>query len=127
MPVAARFHELRDRIVATVDEKFAEPVRLSFMKDGITDPDRAQRQIEAPLRTGDEKPASSDGGSDRKWKAKIVAGQAELRIDRTKYADLDLRKGDKVRAISRPGEPVFEVLSVNGRDHSRLIVRLGQS
>ncbi|MFC5760527.1 hypothetical protein [Rhizobium sp. GCM10022189] len=127
MPIAARFHELRDRVVSAVDQVFAEPVRLSPMKAASADPDRAQVTIEAVLRTGEEKPTSTDGGSDRKWKAKIVAGQAELRIDRAKYPDVELKKGDKVRALSRPGDVVFEVLSVNGRDHTRLIVRLGQS
>ncbi|WP_245384556.1 hypothetical protein [Rhizobium leguminosarum] len=126
MPIAARYHELRNRVVATVDDKLAEPVRLSFMKNGQTDPDRLQRQIDAMLRTGEEKPVGSDGGSDKTWRTKIAAGQAELRVDRAKYPDVDFEKGDAIRAMSRPGEPLFEVLSVNRRDHSRLIVRLGQ-
>jgi hypothetical protein len=126
MPVAARFQELRDRVVATVDDKFAEPVRLSFMKKGMPDPDCEQIVIEALLRTGAGRDAKNDGSFGRTWRSRVAAGTAELHIDRTRYPDVRLNKGDSVRAISRKGEPVFEVLSSDERNHARLIVELGQ-
>lgn len=126
MPVAASFQEARDKVVASVDERFAETVRISPMKGGQPDPDRPQITIEAPLRTGADKQSGIQGGSGRSWQSKIAAGQAELRIDRTKYPGLVLKKGDAVRAMSRPGLPAFDILFVNDRDHTRLIVGLGQ-
>lgn len=126
MPVAARFHELRDRVVATVDMKFAEAVRLTFMKGAAPDPAKPQITIDAVLRTGNEKSASIASSNSRTWRSKIAAGQAELHIDRTVYPDIVLQKLDTVRAMARPGKPAFEVLSVNDRDHSRLIIGLGQ-
>lgn len=126
MPVAARFHELRDRVIATVDFRFAEPVRLSPMKNGALDPDREQVVIEAVLRTGSAKDSKADGSFGRTWRSRVASGTAELHIDRTKYPDVRLVKGDAVRAIARKGEPAFEVLSPDDRNHGRLIVELGQ-
>jgi hypothetical protein len=126
MPIAARFHELRNKVVSTVDDKFAEPVRLSFMKAAVLDPNRPQMQIDAVLRTGADKQVGIDGANDKGWRSKIAAGQAELRINRASYDGPAFARGDVVRALSRPGEPVFEVLYVNDRDHTRLIIGLGQ-
>jgi len=126
MPVAARFHELRDRVMASVDLKFAEPIRLSPMKDGVTDPLRPQVQFEAVLRTGPPKGGGMDGGSNKTWLARISAGKGELHIDRTTYLGPLPRKGDALRAVSRIGEPAFEVLFVNDRHHTRLILELGE-
>ncbi|CDZ43093.1 Hypothetical protein NGAL_HAMBI1146_58660 [Neorhizobium galegae bv. officinalis] len=126
MPVAARFHELRDRVVETVDMKFAEPVRLSFMKNGQTDPGRSQATIEAVLRTGASQNSSMEGGQGRGWRTRLQAGKAELHIDRVKYPNLIPKKGDAVRALSRQGEPAYEVLSVDERNHTRLILALGE-
>lgn len=126
MPVAARFHELRNRVVATVDDKLAEPVRLSPMKGGGPDADRPQTTIDAILRTGASKGGSLEGGRSRSWRSSLTAGTAELHIDRVKYPNVVLRKGDAVRATSRAGEPAFEVLAVDDRNHVRLIIALGE-
>lgn len=126
MPVAARFHELRNRIVETVDLKFAEPVRLSPMKNGQTDPDRPQITIEGVLRTGASKGGSMEGGQGRGWRSRLQAGTAELHVDRAVFPDLSAKKGDALRAVSRAGEPAFEVLSIDDRNHSRYIIALGE-
>jgi hypothetical protein len=126
MPVAARFHELRDRTLAVVDDKFAEPVRLSFMKDGKSDPVRGQIEIEAVLRTATTGENNIDGGKSREWKSQIAAGKAKLYIDRSTYTGPALVRGDAVRALSRVGTPAFEVLFVNDRSHTRLVVELGE-
>ena len=126
MPAAARFHELRDRIVDTVDLKFAEPVRLSFMKNGGSDPERPQITVEAILRTGGGKNSNIDGGAGKTWRARVAAGKAELHINRAIYDGPMPAKGDSVRATSRIGEPAFEVLSVDERNHTRLILELGE-
>lgn len=125
MPVAARFHELRDRVLAAVDWRFAEPLRLSFLKDGAVDPDRALVEIGAILRVaGDTSAITLKGSSGSGWAPIIEAGKAELHIDRATYDGPALRVGDRVKALSRPGEPWFEVASVDDRTQGRLVVKL---
>lgn len=126
--IPARYHGLRDRVIAAVDGVFAEPVRISPMKGGMTDPDRSQVVIEAPLRTNDAKEGSPSGGqNDRTWRARIAAQTAELHVDRQTYPTLVIAAGDKIRALSRPGEPVFEVVHVDTRGATRNIAYLRET
>lgn len=124
--MAARYQALRDRVVASVDRVFAEGVRLSFMKDGQPDPDRSMVEIEAPLRTGGGQETSVTGGLSQGWRGMIVAGKVELHIDMRAYPDLVVREGDKVRANDRPGKPWFEVLAIDDRDFTRVVLQLGE-
>lgn len=127
MPVAARHHELRDRIVQAVDWRFAEPVKLVFMKDGSVDPARPTiEEFDAILRVGGGKESGIAPGSGRAWRTKLAAGRAELHIDAARYTGPAFKKGDRVRAISRRGEPRFEVLRVDDRGETRLILELGE-
>lgn len=125
--LAARFHVLRDRTLAAVDRTFAEPVRLSFFKAGAIDPDRPAVEIEAVLRTGGGEETMVSGGRDRDWRSRITAQRSELHIDRAKYPHLVARQGDKVRALARPGQPWLEVLAVDDRGSSRLVLQLGEA
>jgi hypothetical protein len=50
-----------------------------------------------------------------------------LRIDRQAYPDLEVRKGDKLVALDRDGQPIFEFQSVDDRSHLRLICDLGDT
>lgn len=127
MPVAARFHQLRDRVVAAVDQAFAEPIKLSFMKDGRQDDDREAIEVEAILRVGGGKEALASGKvTDNAWRSRFGASPTELHIDRAKYPAIIARSGDRVKAISRQGEPWFEVLSVEDRGEARLVLVLGE-
>lgn len=123
----ARFHALRDRVLAQVDNTFAEPVRLSFMKGGVLDPDRPAVEIEAMLRVGNGKETSAAGSMVQSWQTRLAAQGGELHIDRARYPGLVFRKGDKVKALARPGEPWFEVLTADDRGATRLVVQLGES
>lgn len=125
--LTARFHSLRNRTLATNDAVHAEPVRLSFLKNGQPDPARPAVEIEAPLRVGGGKETSVTGGRDDVWRTKIAAGRAELHIDPVAYPDLKFAKGDKVRALARPGQPWFEVLAVDDRLSTRLVVQMGEA
>lgn len=122
----ARFHAVRDRVLRQVDQKFAEPVRLSFMKGGAVDPNRPMVEIEAILRVGGGKETSVAGGRNSAWRSRITAQRAELHIDRAKYPTLVARQHDKVKALARPGEPWFEVLAVDDRGETRLVLQLGE-
>ena len=124
----ARFHTLRDRVVASVDNVFAEPVLLKFNKGGKADSDRPVIEIEAVLRVGGGKETAASGNRiDAAWRTRITAQRAELHIDRTKYPQITARPGDEARALSRPGEPWFEVLAVDDRSMSRLVLQLGET
>lgn len=127
--LAARFHALRNRTMAVSDRVFAEPVQLAFLKGAVVDPTRAALPtlIEAVLRVGGGKETSVSGGRDENWQSKIQAGRAELHIDPVKYPGLQFFKDDKVRALARPGEPWFDVLAVDDRLLTRLVVQLGEA
>lgn len=124
--LAARFHQLRNRTLAEVDRFRAEPVKLSFFNDGALDPSRPAKDIEAILRADAGKDALVSGGSDRDWRSRVAAQASELHIDRAKYPGIALKKGDKVKALARPGQPWFEVLSIDDRSEPRLVLKLGE-
>ncbi|MBY3434826.1 hypothetical protein [Rhizobium laguerreae] len=126
MPVSARFHDLRNKVLASVDDKFAEPVTLMFMKNGVNDPARQMVTIDAVLRVGEGKNTSVAGGIAAAWRTRIVADKAQLHIDRATYTGPQPKAGDKVKAISRHGEPFFEVADVDDRGHTRLVLNLNE-
>jgi hypothetical protein len=126
MPIAARFHELRDRVLSAVDFKFAEPVRISFMSAGRVDTTRPTVLLEAVLRGGEGKATNVAVSASSSWRSRIVAGKAELHIDRARYAGPQPQPGDKVRALSRHGEPVWEVSGIDDRSYTRLVLQLNE-
>lgn len=120
----ATFHEYRDRAVAAVDRVMAEDIALYFMRNGVTDPDRDNITIRAVLRVG-----AGDNAIDtrsRNWAQRIAAGKAQLHVDRATNPRLTVRKGDRIRAIERVGQPFFEVLRADDRAHGRLVLELGE-
>jgi hypothetical protein len=127
MPVASNLSEIHDRLVATVDLKMAEPVKLSFLKDGEPDVARPAVEISGVLRVGGGKESSMAPGTSRAWRSQLAAGKAELHIDRSRYAGPALHSGDRVRALARRGQPWFEVLRVDDRGDTRLVLELGET
>ena len=123
----ARYHGLRDRVLARVDHVFAEPVLLRVNKSGEADPSRPSIEIEAILRVGGGKETSVAGSQGATWRTRINAQRAELHVDRAKYPGIAFRIGDEVQAPSRIGEPWFEVLAVDDRSMTRLVVQLGET
>jgi len=124
--LSARFHTARDELLAAVDQEFAEPVRLSFLTGGVVDPSRPAIEIEAILRVGGGKETKVSGGQDRDWRSAILAQRAELHIDPARYPAIVARAGDRVKALSRLGEPWFEVLAIEDRGMTRLVLQLGE-
>jgi hypothetical protein len=122
--IAARFHGLRDRVMAVVDRKFAEPVRLAFMKDGKVDPTRPTIEIEAVLRVGGGKETTAAGSWDKTWRGRITSQRSELHIDPNVYPNISFQKGDRVRALSRRGQPWYGVLTTDDRGETRQVVQL---
>jgi hypothetical protein len=127
--IAARFHDLRDRTAAAVDGVFAEQVRLSPMTGGRPDPARPQYIFEAILRTSQDQMRAPTGsvGTGQDWRARFADAAAQLHVNMATYNGPQFMVGDKIRAQARLGEPVFSILHVEGAEHSRLIVHLGEA
>lgn len=127
MPILSGNAEVNGAVIAGNDGDFAERVRIVAWKDGREDPERPAQEIVAPLV--DERRANQSLSGDRsgKFLTDIRTGGAELRPDRNTYPDLDIREGDDVIALDRPGQPKWRVSSVDTSGHGRLIVNLGDS
>lgn len=125
MTIPARYHKHRDRVVSGVDKLLAEKVFIAYLKDGAKDPDRANVEIEAILRVGTNETKNLEGDSGDSWYTRISANKAELHIAANKFPENEILVGDKVRAITREGQPWFEVLAPATRGHSRFIYKLG--
>ena len=117
------------KLEAAVDQKigraFGEAVRLSFLKDGVVDAARSAVDIVAVLHAGGDDSKPLTDGSDR-YRSRLLAGQAELFIDRSTYAGPTPRAGDRVRATDRAGKPWFEVAGVSDRYSNLLVLSLGE-
>lgn len=124
MPVADNITDLRADLTAGVDLRWAERIGLFFLKGGAVDPDRANVEINAVLRVGNERSVGPTGGLAQSWGMRIAANKAEMHIARDGYNGPAIRKGDKVRAVERLGQPFWEVAFVNDRHASRLILSL---
>lgn len=67
------------------------------------------------------------GGIAQSWRTRHGAASAELGIDQVKHPGLDIREGDKVRALWRSGQPWFVVVHPGDRSHRRLMLTLGEA
>jgi hypothetical protein len=122
-----QFDKFRQELHTQTDGMWAEQVRITAFKEGREDPNRPAIVIEALLRVNPRSNENLAGDRSGDWSANLRTGGAELRIDRAKYSDLELQKGDKVFALERPGVPVWRVSSVDSRGHGRVIVHLGDA
>lgn len=113
---------------AAVDGKigatFGEEVRLSFMKNGAVDPDRAMIDVRCmTFAVAGDATFKPDSG----YATRLSAGQAELCLDRSIYTGPMPVQGDKVRANERTGKPWFEVAYVSDRHSNLIVVTLNQA
>lgn len=118
---------LREDLMAEVDDVWSEVIRHLPLADGRKDLGRDALEFTAVLRTGDRDAERMSFGRGTNARAGVTADGGHLRIDRAVHAALVVRKGDKVVALDRAGQPVFEVLSVDDRSHLRLICELGDA
>lgn len=123
----ANYHPLRDQTLALVDSVFAERVRHSPMRSAVRDPDRLQQEIMAPLRSADQERSNVHGGYSKEWLTKVAAARHVLKVNRAGNPDVVFRDGDVVRAIQRPGQPAYTVVAVDDRQHTRLVIYLGDA
>lgn len=127
MPVGSGYSAIRAAVSRSVDKAFAEPVHFTPLRDGRADATREAMDISAVLRVGGGEEGSLSGSASGDWRSRLAAGRAELHVDRVQYPSLIVRIGDKVRAISRPGRPWFEVKRVDDRGDTRLVLALSEA
>lgn len=117
----ANWRELEAKVDQTTARLFSERVRLSFLKNGVVDPDRAAVDINAILHCGGDDSFQPGTG----YRTRLSAGKAELVIDRSTYTGPMPRKSDRVRAYERGTSVWFEVLTVSDRYSNLLVLSLG--
>lgn len=117
------WRSLEARVDSSMRAAYGETVRLTFMKNGTTDPTRPQWLGRAILHTGgDDSHAVGDG-----MRTRLSAGQAELFLDRGTYDGPMPIGQDVVRAMDRDGLPRWEVSGVSDRYSSLIVVSLNQA
>lgn len=127
MPVASGMRAMRDLLMGGVDAKFAEPVRFLPMDQGEPDASRQTIEFAAVLRVGGGQDMSLGGRSGSSWRSSLAAGKSELHIARQQSPGISVKAGDLVVALDRHGQPMFEVLRVDDRGESRLVLELGEA
>ncbi|WP_412048644.1 hypothetical protein ACK6D9_11650 [Hoeflea sp. Naph1] len=112
---------------AIVLRAFSESVRLSFMKNGVTDPHRPLQDIMAVIHNPAPEGTISLGAG---VITRVSAGNAALVIERAAYPDLFIpntpTEKTRVRANDRDGTPWWEVKSVSDRFSSILVAELNE-
>lgn len=126
MPVVKSLQDAHAAAMVGPNRLMTELVRLSFLKNGMPDPQRQAVDIKAILRVGGGVQTTATGDKSQNWRTQLASGKAELHIDRAAYAGPQPRAKDRVRALSRHGSPLFEVLRVDDRGETRLILGLGE-
>ena len=120
-------HTARQELMAEVDAVFAECLRHLPLESGQPDPGRPVTEFMAVLRTGERMREGLGLGGASARRANLMADGGTLRLNRCAWPELLLRKDDKIVALMRPGEPVFEIQAVDDRSHLRLVCELGDA
>lgn len=118
---------MREDLMEAVDDVWAETIRHLPLSSGQEDLTREKVEILAVIRTGDRETQRMNFGRGNTARSGVAAAGGHLRVDRTAYPDINLRKGDMIVALERPGAPAFEVLTDDDRSHLRLICELGDA
>ena len=119
----ANFQQIQADAIRVVDRVMAEDLLLFPLTGGRVDATRRGGPVRGVLRVGRNTDKNAAGEPGAAWAQRIAMGKAELHVDRA--GALDIHKGDKLRAIERPGAPWFEVLSMTENAHGRLVIDLG--
>lgn len=107
----ANWHRLTALAARAADRLFGEPVRLSFLDDGLMDTTRPPLDVRAQIHLpGERDVAPARGGASFSTQ---VVGNAGLLIIHKASLGCALRQGDLVRASGRDGQPWFDILAVD--------------
>jgi len=125
MPILNTLAETQNAVIT--DDAFGERVLLKPRHRGRIDPERADREIVGVLRTGPDKNANMASGVAQSWRTMLAAGVSEIAFDQHRYPDLDMRQGDELVALERPGTPWFKVEIRADRGAPRLVFELSEA
>lgn len=120
------FGDLRDELHDNIDLIFSEAIIHFPLYKSQVDNRRQSAEFYGILRTGNLETEVIRLGRPTA-NIQINASGGTLRISMVAYPDLKINKGDKIRAIDRRDKPMFEVMSVDAKSHSRLILELGDA
>lgn len=109
---------------STMAIAFGETVRLSFLKGGVVDPARPQRDVRAVLHVGGDD--SANQAAVENFRTRLSQGKAELFLNRATYTGPSIAAGDRVRASDRMGQPWFRVMSVSDKYSNMIVASLSE-
>ena len=112
---------LNDRMVLGA---YDELVRHSPMKNAVADPSRPLADIRAVLHQPTPAGTVNLGGN---FITTVSAAEGALVINRADYPDRVFRSGDKIRGLEMPGQPWWEVKTVNDRFSGILVLVLNMA
>lgn len=103
---------------------YDELVRHSPMKSGVADPARPAAEIRGVLHTPAAAGTISLGNG---MMTTLSASEGALVINRADYPDRVFAKLDKIRGLETPGQPWWEIKTVNDRFSSIIVLVLNQA
>jgi len=123
------FNRLDQLASASVEAVFGERVRFVPVKggkytEGARDPDREEKDFTAVV-TVDQGVQRTDGDSiGDKFGIGIVGAPIRISVNASLFPvpDKSLRKGDRLIALERPGQPVFEVVRPAPDNATRIVI-----
>lgn len=129
MPIAEDGVDVRAaamaKTVAAVDATFACRLRLSPMKGGVADPDRAQYEFRAPMKVSAGDSQLPKGGGGKSWTSSVASGVTLVAIDRGNFGGPPILQGDRIRDLTL--DVLYEVARIDDRDSVRLVLELNEA
>jgi hypothetical protein len=112
-----------------LDRVFGETIRLVPMEAGgytagISDPDRAERQIPAIMTEAPRRMRMVENSVGRDFERTVVMADTVASIDQAQLGPELPKVGDLVVAIDRPDTPSFEVTTVESDGLARVLLSL---
>jgi len=105
---------------------WGEPVRLSFLKEGLVDPARPQIELRAQLHLPEEVDGKL-GRSASQFSTEVVSGVGRLIIQKAGFEGQKLLSGDQVRGLEREGAHWFEIISVDSRGNDQIVAQISMA
>lgn len=126
--MVSAFDRLDRRMSKSVERAFGETVRFIPWKAGeytpaTADPDREAFDLRAVV-TVDYEVERMDGDRNVTHSTpSIVGGAVRISVDAALFTDNQPRHGDRFQAVSRAGQPVYEVIMVAPDNATRILLR----
>ncbi|KAB1086484.1 hypothetical protein F4V91_08610 [Neorhizobium galegae] len=114
---------LEARVDGVIGVTFGEQVRHHPMKNGVADTGRTITLLNGVLHTPSPEGTINIAAG---LVSTMVSAEAALVVERSKFPVIVFHKGDRIKGMDLPGQPFWEVKSVNDRYSSILVLALNQ-